>query len=80
LLQNFKVVTERKLLIHQLPAYQLAYMFETQNVRLGGMVTFINSGVEVYLVIASASNQQPGDFLRYKGLFEEITNSFSIQQ
>ena len=71
-----RIVTERQFEIDKKPSYQAAFMFETENRRLGGVVTVIQHQSDVYNIMCVADNEPSGSFLKYKNLFEEIAYSF----
>jgi hypothetical protein len=72
----FKAVTQGQLLINGLPAFQIAYLGLVNGVKLGGVTTWINKGNDVYIVTGLAINEKDSEFLKYKGLFQEVASSF----
>lgn len=58
--------------------YQITYLMLIDNVKLGGITTWINNGSDVYIITGMASNEKNSEFLKYKSLFQEITSSFSL--
>lgn len=73
-----EVVEQNELIIDGLPAFQVKYLSNPGGLLLGNIATFINHSDNVYIIMASSTNQTRGEFLKYSGLFEEITNSLQI--
>lgn len=78
-LANAETITDRIFTINNLPAYQFAYSFEEGTRKLGGVSTLINASTGIYIITGLAPNDPPGSFLRYKGFFEEVANSFKVK-
>lgn len=78
-LAHAEVITDRVFTINNIPSYQFAYSFEEGTRKLGGVSTLLNASTGVYIVTGLAPNDPPGSFLRYKGFFEEVANSFKVK-
>lgn len=78
-LANAEIVIDRMLTINNVPGYQFAYSFEEGTRKLGGVSTLVNASTGIYIITGLAPNDPPGSFLRYKGFFEEVANSFRVK-
>lgn len=78
-LANAEVITDRVFTTNNLPTYQFAYSFEEGTRKLGGVSTLVNASTGIYIITGLAPNDPPGSFLRYKGFFEEVANSFRVK-
>lgn len=75
-LSNFKPVAKGEVLINGLSAFQITYLMQVNGVKLGGITTWINSNDTIYIITGMAINETNSEFLKYKGLFQEITDTF----
>jgi len=75
-LSYFKPVAKGEVLIDNLPAFQMTYLMQVEGIKLGGITTWINNNGVVYVVTGMAINEENSEFLKYKGLFQEVTDSF----
>jgi hypothetical protein len=78
-LANAEVITDHVSTINNAPGYQFAYSFEEGTRKLGGVSTLVNASSGIYIITGLAPNDPPGSFLRYKGFFEEVANSFRVK-
>jgi antitoxin component YwqK of YwqJK toxin-antitoxin module len=69
---NVGVIYERSLIIDNKSAYQWALTFRQENVNLGAINTLVNAANGILIISEMAPNESTGDFLKYKGLFEQI--------
>lgn len=74
-----KLVAERRFRIGNRDCYQVAFSYREGNSELGCVQTWIKMGNAIYSVAGVAGNDPAGDFLKFKGLFEEITASIRIK-
>jgi len=72
----FKRIGQGNLIINNLPAYQISYLMLINGVKLGGVTTWINNNGVIYVITGIAINEVDGEFLKYKGLFQEISRTF----
>lgn len=72
----FKPVAKGEITIDNLSAFQITYLMQVNGVKLGGITTWINNDSIIYIITGMANNESHGEFLKYKGLFKEITDSF----
>ncbi|HEY8971779.1 MAG TPA: hypothetical protein VIM64_21910 [Puia sp.] len=77
--QDCHFVSERHILVNNKPSFQTAFTFLEENHNLAGLITIIQNGPNVYNIVSMADNNPPGSFLKYKGLFEEIANTFRVR-
>ena len=77
-LSNLKIFTERVLLINTKDAYQMGFRFDQKDKNIGALLTIIKDNTTYYNITEMAGNEPPGSFLKYKGLFEEVANSFKL--
>ena len=49
-----------------------------KGVKLGGITTWVKKGRHIYIFSGIAINQKDSEFLRYKDLFQIITNGMVI--
>lgn len=78
-LPDFKEVKQSKLLIGNLPAMQLVYLTQINGIQIGGITTWIKNKDTIYIITGMASNEKENGFLKYKGLFQEISFSFKTK-
>lgn len=77
---QFKALAEGDLTIDNKRAYRLIYVVKERELKIGGITTWIKYGKKVYVLTCMAENQNGRDFLRFEGLFKEITKSFEVSQ
>ncbi len=75
-LPYFKAVAQGQIRIDGLSAFQLSYLTQVNGIKLGGLTTWINKGNKVYVLTAMAINEKNSEFLKYKGLFQEVASTF----
>lgn len=74
---DFKLVAQGDVSSSSITAYQITYLMTVDEVKLGGVTTWIynSESNSVYCLTGLALNQENSEFLKYKVLFQEISNS-----
>ncbi len=72
----FKLIAQGGKKINTLESYQITYLMEVDNVRLGGITTWVKKDEVIYILTGMAINEKNSEFLKYKVLFQEIVESF----
>jgi len=75
---NFRLIARGNIKVGDFSAFQITYLMQTDGVKLGGITTWIKNGEIIYVITGLALNEGNSDFLKYKGLFQEITSSLSV--
>ena len=76
---NYNEVSLNELRINGFKAYQLIYSIEEKGISLGAITTWILNKNNIYIVSGMSKNEnKKSDFLKIKGVFEEITASFKL--
>jgi hypothetical protein len=75
----FKPVSKGNLIINGHPAFQLTYFMLVDDVKLGGITTWIYNDGYVYIITGMSINEVDSEFLKYLGLFQEISATFRMQ-
>ncbi|WP_159296058.1 PsbP-related protein [Tenacibaculum maritimum] len=77
-LNNFRIIKERKYEYDGTMFYEEIYAGENNNLGIGGISTFVFTKKKIYIITGNALNEKGNSFLKYEGLFKEITNSFRL--
>lgn len=77
---NVNPVAKDEYYINQMPAFQLFYSFDLNGIKISAVSTYLFNGRQVIMCTGLASHQPSGNFLRYKDVFLEITNSIQVKQ
>jgi hypothetical protein len=75
---QIKPVAQGELSINGLSSFQLTYIALANNTKLAGITTWIKKGNTAYIITGMAINEEGNEFLKYKNLFQEITDSFWV--
>lgn len=74
-LSYFKPIAKGDIEIDGNSAFQLTYLMQVEGVKLGGITTWIKANNYVYVITGMAINEKESEFLKYKGLFQEVTST-----
>jgi hypothetical protein len=74
----FKIISGGDLVIDNKRAKQYAYIAIANGTKVGALVTFIEKEDDIYILTGMAFNEPSGAFLKYRALFEEISNSVRL--
>lgn len=75
---KFKALSEKNLFINDFQAYQMIFRSEHEGLPLCTFITCIKVEDSAYIIIGGSLCEKEIDFLEYKGLFKEISESFDV--
>ena len=75
---TFKLMSIKEYGIGNYKATQATYIIIVNDIKLGVVTSWINKGKAIYIINCMASNENKGDFLHYKELFQDILLSCEI--
>lgn len=76
--KNYRVIKERKYFSNGITYYEKIYTGNSKDINIGGITTWIFSSNKTYIITGLALNEKDNPFLKYEGLFKDITNSLDL--
>ena len=58
--------------------YEKIYTGVVNNIQLGGISTWVFKNDKIYVITGFALNEKENSFLKFEGLFKDVTNSFEL--
>lgn len=76
---NYRVIKERKYLFNKIIYFEKIYVGSAHNISIGGITTWIFKENKTYVITGLALNEHENTFLKYEGLFKNITDNIKIK-
>ncbi len=74
--ERLEIVYQRNLKIDNKNACQMGVKLVKNNINLAAVITLIKGDGKVFELTGMAPSEKPGDFFKYKGLFEQMAVTF----
>jgi hypothetical protein len=75
---NYRILKERDYSFKGITYYEKIYTGVVNNIQLGGISTWVFKNDKIYVITGFALNEKENSFLKFEGLFKDVTNSFEL--
>jgi|GEM_PF-1854035 len=75
---SYRKIKEREFEVNKNKAYELTYIATVNGIKIGALTTWVFHEDKCYIITGMSTNELNNEFLKYEGLFKEISSSLMI--